>query len=90
MNDKPLVCRRLQAILLEDDTNLTAIGKQCADIKEDKGKNDGLRPNKLLANVSKTFQLNIRTISKTIESAQGLPKRHDRPLCKYGRCENRM
>ena len=35
VNNMPLVCRHLEAIIFADDTNLSAIGIQCADIKED-------------------------------------------------------
>ena len=71
VNDMPLVCRHLEAILFADDTKLSAIGIQCADIKEDiKKVNDWLNSKKLVVNVSKTVQMNIRTNNKTSNSAQ--------------------
>ena len=34
VNDMPLVCRHLEAILFADDTNLSAIGLHCVDIEK--------------------------------------------------------
>ena len=34
VNDMPLVCKHLEAIRFADDTNLSTIGLQCADIKK--------------------------------------------------------
>ena len=88
VNDMPLVCRHLEAILFADDTNLSAIGIQCADIKEDiKKVNDWLNSNKLVVNVSKTVQMNIRTNNKTSNSAQSFSLNsafvEHKPVCKY-------
>ena len=71
VNDMPLVCRHLEAILFADDTNFSAIGLHCVDIEEDiKKVNDWLNSNKLVVNVSKTIQMNIRTNKKTSDSEQ--------------------
>ena len=71
VNDMPLVCRHLEAILFADETNLSAIGLHCVDIEEDiKKVNDLLNSNKLVVNVSKTIQMNIRTNKKTSDSEQ--------------------
>ena len=88
VNDMPLVCRHLEAILFADDTNLSAIGIQCADIKEDIKKiNDWLNSKKLVVNVSKTVQMNIRTNNKTSNSAQRFSLNsafiENKPVCKY-------
>ena len=88
VNDMPLVCRHVAAILFAEDTNLSAIGIQCADIKEDiKKVNDWLNSNKLVVNVSKTVQMNIRTNNKTRNSARRFSLNsafiENKPVCKY-------
>ena len=88
VNDMPLVCRHLEAIIFADDANLSAIGIKCADIKEDiKKVNDWLNCNKLVVNVSETVQMNIRTNNKTSNSAHRFSLNsafnENKPVCKY-------
>ena len=69
----PLVFRRLdlEAVYFADDTNLTAIGLQCADIKEIIKKfNDLLNSNKSVVNISKNNSNEYRTDNKVTKSAQ--------------------
>ena len=55
-NEMPLVFRHLEAIIFADDTNVSAIGLQCADIKEDVKKvNEWQNSNTLIVNLSKTI-----------------------------------
>ena len=88
VNDMPLVCRHLEAILFVDDTNISAIGLHCVDIEEDiKKVNDWLNCNKVVVNVSKTIQMNIRTNKKRSDSEQRFSLNsafiENKPVCKY-------
>ena len=86
INDLPLVCKSLDVILFADDTNLTAINKDDNSVQEDlQSINNWLIANKLILNMDKTVQMNIR--NKNSASKSGF-KFDDvsievRNLCKY-------
>ena len=61
INDLPLVCKSLDVILFADDTNLIAINKDDNSVQEDlQNINKWLIANKLILNMDKTVQMNIR------------------------------
>ena len=86
INDLPLVCKCLDVILFADDTNLTAINKDDNSVQGDQQNiNNWLIANKLILNMDKTVQMNIRNKNSASKSVF---KFDDvfievRNLCKY-------
>ena len=86
INDLPLVCKCLDVILFADDTNLTAINKDDNSVQGDlQNINNWLIANKLILNMDKTVQMNIRNKNSASKSVF---KFDDvfievRNLCKY-------
>ena len=86
INDLPLVCKCLDVILFADDTNLTAINKDDNSVQGDlQNINNLLIANKLILNIDKTVQMNIRNKNSASKSVF---KFDDvffevRNLCKY-------
>ena len=61
IKDLPLVCKSLDVILFADDANLTAINKDDISVQEDlQYIKNWLIANKLILNMDKTVQMNIR------------------------------
>ena len=83
VNDLPSACKSVEVTLFADDTNLTAIGCQITQIREDIGKLDRwLLANKLIVNSDKTNQMNIKSASNyrfKLNSSNIILK----PVCKY-------
>ena len=82
----PLVCKSLDVILFADDTNLTAINKDDNSAQEDlQSINNWLIANKLILNMDKTVQMNIRnknSASKSVFKFDDVSI-EVRNLCKY-------
>ena len=85
INDLPLVSKSLDVILLAHDTNFTAISKDDNSVQEDlQNINNWLIANKLILNMDKTVEMNIRSknsASKSVFTFDGFFE--VRNLCKY-------
>ena len=83
INDLPVTCKTAEVILFADDTNITAIGCQIIDIRDDLRHLDHLlHGNKLIINNNKTIQMNIKSASNsnfTLNCSEVINK----PVCKY-------
>ena len=61
INDPPLVCKNVEILLFADNTNIEAVGCSVENIKSDLDSiNFSLESNKLVLNLSKTTQLNLK------------------------------
>ena len=61
INDLPKACETSEILLFADDTNLTSIGCQIIDVQKDMTSlNNWLHANKLVINLSKTVQMNVK------------------------------
>ena len=66
INHLPLVCQSVDVILFTDDTNVTAISKTKQEVDADLERlNHWLFANKLILNLSKKIQLNIKPSAST-------------------------
>ena len=62
INDLPHACNSTEMVLFADDTNVTAIGQRNLRVEEDIIKmNYWLNANKLIINMDKTVQMNLKT-----------------------------
>ena len=62
INDLPHACNSIEIVLFADDTNVTAIGQINLRVEEDIIKlNYWLNANKLIINMDKTVQMNLKT-----------------------------
>ena len=86
IKDLPLVCKSLDVILFADDTNLTAINKDDNSVQEDlQSISNWLIAYKLILNMDKTVQMNIRnknSASKSVFKFDDVSI-EVRNLCKY-------
>ena len=64
INDMPNVCKSVNIILFADDANIDTIGCTKKEIESDlEAINDWLKRNKLVLNLEKTVQMNLKALS---------------------------
>ena len=69
IKDLPLVCKTVEILLLADDTNIEAVGCSVENIRSDLDSiNFWLESAKLVLNLSKTVQLNLKNAQPILVS----------------------
>ena len=80
----PNVCKSVNIILFADDTNIKTIGCTNKEIESDlEAINDWLERNKLVLNLEKTVQMNLKSLSVDTTfylNSNNIPMK---PVCKY-------
>ena len=83
INDLPHVCKSSEVVLFADDTNVTALGQVNVAIENDISYlNYWLNANKLVINMDKTVQMNIKTSNSMTFQLNSCAIKTE-PVCKY-------
>ena len=84
INDMPNVCNSVHIILFADDANIETIGCTTKEIETDlEAINDLLERNKLVLNLEKTVQMNLKALSVDRTFYMNSDNIPVKPVCKY-------
>ena len=84
INDLPLVCKNVEILLFADDTNIEAVGCSVENIKPVLDSiNFWLESNKLVLNLSKTIQLDLKKVPANLSFQLNKTDIKVEPYCKY-------